>query len=62
MEKITTTEVMDKLNMVFSRFGQTDQFGWWYLERISADVSMQFTLTEFKDECQTRGFGLTLAA
>ena len=50
MENITTAEVMEKL-----------EFGWWYLERISIDAGTQFTLTEFKDECQTRGVGLTLA-
>ena len=49
MEKITTEEVMDKLDMFQSRFGKFDQFGWWYLERISADAGTQFTLTDFKD-------------
>ena len=29
MEKITTEEVMDKLDMFQSRFGKIDQFGWW---------------------------------
>ena len=38
MEKITTEGVMDKLDMLQSRFGKIDQFGWWDLERISADV------------------------
>ena len=41
---------------------KNDQFGWWYLERILADVGTQFTSTEFKEECQNRGFRLTLAA
>ena len=54
MEKITTEEVMDKLDMFQSRFGKIDQFGWWDLEIISADAGTQFTSTEFKDECQTR--------
>ena len=62
MEKITTEEVMEKLELFQSRFGKIDQFGWWDLERISADAGTQFTLTEFKDECQTRGVRLTLAA
>ena len=62
MEKIITEEVMDKLDMFQSRSGIINQFGWWDLERISADAGMQFTLTEFKDECQTRGVRLTLAA
>ena len=52
MENITTAEVMDKLDMFQSRFGEIDQFGWWDLERISADAGTQFTSTEFKDECQ----------
>ena len=50
MEKITTEEVMDKLDIFQSRFGKFDQFGWWDLERISAYVGTQFTSTEFKDE------------
>ena len=62
MEKITTEEVMDKLDMFQSRFGKMDQFGWWDLEIISADAGKQFTSTEFKNECQTRGVRLTLAA
>ena len=31
MEKITTEEVMYKLDMFQSRFGKFDQFGWWDL-------------------------------
>ena len=62
MEKITIEEVIKKLDMFQSRFGKIDQFGWWDLERISVDAGKQFTLTEFKDECQTRGFCFTLAA
>ena len=62
MENITTEEVMDKLDMFQSRFWKIDQFGWWYLERISAYAGTQFTLTEFKDECQTCGVRLTLVA
>ena len=31
------------------------------LERISADAGTHFTLTEFKEECQTCGVHLTLA-
>ena len=61
MEKITTEEVMDKLGMFQSRFGKIDQFGWWDLERISADTRKQFTSTDFKEECQTRGVHLMLA-
>ena len=62
MEKITTEEVMDKLDMFQSRFGKIDQFGWWDLERLSADAGTQLTSTEFKEEFQTRGVHLTLAA
>ena len=53
MEKITTEEVMDKLHMLQSRFGKTDEFGWWYLEIISANAGTQFTSKEFKQEYQT---------
>ena len=45
-----------------SRFGKIDQFGWWDLERISAYAGTQCTLTEFTEECQTRGVCLMLAA
>ena len=48
--------------MFQSRFGRIDQFGWWDLEIILADAGTQFTLTEFKDECQNRGVRLKLAA
>ena len=43
------------------RFGNIDEFGWWYLKIISADAGTQFTSTEFKEECQTCGVHLTLA-
>ena len=62
MEKITTEEVMEKLDMFQYRFGKIDQFGWWDLERISADAGTQFTSTEFKDEFQTCGVRLKLTA
>ena len=62
MEKITTEEVMEKLDMLQSRFGKIDQFGWWDLEIISADACTQFTLTGFKEEFQTCWVCLTLAA
>ena len=62
MEKITTEEVMDKLDMFQSRFGKIDQFGQWDLERISADAGTQFTSTGFKDECETRRVHFTLSA
>ena len=47
-EKITTKEVMDKLDMFQSIFGKIYEFGWCYLEIISADAGSQFTSTEFK--------------
>ena len=50
MEKITTEEVMDKLDMFQYRFGKIDEFGWCDLEIISADTGMQFTSAEFKEE------------
>ena len=53
---------MGKLDMFQSRFGKIDQFGWWNLEIISADAGTQFTLTEFKDECQTRRVRLRLVS
>ena len=53
---------MDKLDMFQSRFGKIDGFGWWDLEIISADAGTQFTLTEFKEECQTCRVHLMLAA
>ena len=62
MENISTAVVMDKLDMFQSRFGKIDQFGWWDLEIISADAGTQFTSTGFKEECQTCGVCLTLAA
>ena len=53
---------MGKLDMFQDRCGKIDEFGWWDLERISADAGTKFSSTEFKDECQTRGVRLTLAA
>ena len=53
---------MDKLDMFQSRFGKINEFGWWYLQRILADAGTHFSSAEFKEECQTRGFHLTLAA
>ena len=40
MEKITTEEVINKLDMFQYIFGKIDKFGWWDLERISADAGM----------------------
>ena len=62
MEKITKEEVMDKLDMFQYRFGKADKFGWWDIDRMSADAGKKFTLMEFKEEYQTRVVRLTLAA
>ena len=47
MERITTEEVMDKLDMFLASFGKIDKFGCWDLEIIPADACTQFTSTEF---------------
>ena len=47
MEKITTEEIMDKLDIFQSRSGKIEKFGWWDLERISADAGKKFTSTQF---------------
>ena len=62
MEKITTKEVMDKIDMFQSIFGKIDEFGLWDLEIFPADAGTQFTSAEFKEECQSRGISLALAA
>ena len=41
MEKITTEEIIVKLDMFQSRFGKIDEFVWWDSERISADAGTQ---------------------
>ena len=43
MERITTEEVMDKLDMFQSRSGKIDEFGWWNLVIFSGDAGTQFT-------------------
>ena len=40
MRKVSKEEVMDKLDMFQSKFGKIDEFGWWDLERISADAGL----------------------
>ena len=49
MEKITTEEVMDKLDMFQSVFGKIEEFGWWDLKTNPSDAVTQFTSTEFKE-------------
>ena len=53
---------MDKLDMIQSGFRKKDELGLWDLEIISVDAGSQFTSMEFKEECQTCGVHLTLAA
>ena len=48
MDKTTTEEVMDKLDMFQSRYGKIYEFGWWDLEIIIVDVGTKFTSPEFK--------------
>ena len=62
MKKISTEEVMDELDIFQSRFGKTDEFGWWGIEIISSDAGTQFASMEFKEEFQTHGVHLLLAA
>ena len=52
---------MDNLDMFQSRFRKIYKFGWWDLERNSADAGSQFTSTELKEKFQTCGVHLTLA-
>ena len=43
MEKITTEEDMDNMDMFQSRFVKIDEFGGWDLDRISAYAGSQVT-------------------
>ena len=49
MAKITTEEVMDKLDMFQSRFGKIEEFVWWHLEIISEYAGKFFNSTDFKE-------------
>ena len=62
LEKITTEEVMDDMDMFQSRFVKIEEFGWWDLEIFSADAGKKFTSTKFKEEFQTCEVHLMLAA
>ena len=42
MENITTEEVIDKLDMFQNIFEKIDEFGWYNLERISANAGKLF--------------------
>ena len=48
--------------MFQSRFVEIDEFRWWGLEIISADVGKQFTSADFKEEFQTCRVHFMLAA
>ena len=48
--------------MFQSIFGKIGKFGWWGLERISADAGTLFTSTKFHDKCQTRVVRIMLVA
>ena len=45
MEKITTEQVMNNMDIFQSIFGKIEEYGWWNLEIISSNAGMQFTLT-----------------
>ena len=62
MENITTEEVMDNQDVLQTRFGKVDKFGWWDFERIQADAGLQFTSKEFQEGLFVHGVQLTLAA
>ena len=49
VDKITTEEVTDKLDMFQSRFRKIDGFGRWDLEGIAENAGTQFTSEEFKE-------------
>ena len=50
------------MDMLQSRFGKIDEFGWWELEKFSADAGSQFTSMNFKGEFQTFRVHMTLEA
>ena len=62
MEKTTTEEVTDKLDIFQSTSGKIDEFEWWDLERILEDAGRQFISTKFKEEFQNFVVHLMLAA
>ena len=53
---------MYKLDMIQSIYGRIDEFGWWDLQKNSADSGTKFISMEFQDKCQTHGVHLALAA
>ena len=62
METTTTEEVMEKPDMFQARFGKVDEFGWWDMDIIQTDASMQFTFKKFQEDIHVHGVQLALAA
>ena len=60
MEKITTEEVMDRLDISQTIFGKVDEFGWWDMERIKTDFGTQFTSKYFQERLFVHGIQLSL--
>ena len=54
--------MIDRFDIFQSKFGKIYEFGWWDLEKNSADAGTQFISTECQEKFQTRGVRLTLAA
>ena len=55
MEKITTKEVMDKLDMFQERFGKVDEFGYWDMDIIQTYAGRQFISKEFQEGISVHG-------
>ena len=62
MERITTKEVMEKLDMFQAIFVELYEFGWLDLERIQTDARMQFTSKEFQYGLYVFGVHFALVA
>ena len=59
MEKITTEEFMEKIDIFQVRFRKLDQFGWWDFKQNQTNAGMQFTSMEFQKGGSVRGIQLT---
>ena len=55
LDDSTTEAVMDKLDEFQARYDKVDAFGWWNIDRITANAWPQFTSQEFKEGYQVRG-------
>ena len=51
---------MGKLDMSQDIFGKVDTFGWWDMERIQTDASMQFTSEYFQESLSIHALQLIL--